>query len=255
MGDLFKTTKILPLTSEPAFHLFCTNSLQHLACTPERTQDITSLLRFNSSILWASLRIGKLSAFFQLGTTSLKPVYMPRSCGKQPLETAFCHLETKTSNITRRWGGYNFLNEKKGKNSSATCWINKIRTEMCRENSLLRQEKKKEKDCLGIFCCLQSYNLPRKIWVCTDWYCTYAAADFSHSLQQSPNCILPFSRGQSWAQWPMDATEQPVPGAAEVSSVKLRSCQCGKVLLLWIVQLNQYCYSRIISSRGMLAPD
>lgn len=145
MGDLFKMTKILWLTSEPAFHLFCTNSLQHSACAPERTQDITSSLRCNTSILWASLRIGKLSAFFQLGTTSLKPVHMPRSCGKQPLETAFYHLETKTSNITRRRGGYNFLNEKKGKNSSATCWINKIRTEMCRENSLLRQERKKRK--------------------------------------------------------------------------------------------------------------
>lgn len=29
MGDMFKTTQILPLTSEPAFHLFCTNSPQH----------------------------------------------------------------------------------------------------------------------------------------------------------------------------------------------------------------------------------
>lgn len=67
------------------------------------------LLGFNTSILWESLRIGKLSAFLQLGTTSLRPVHMPRSCGEQPLETAFCHLETKMSNITRRQGGYNFL--------------------------------------------------------------------------------------------------------------------------------------------------
>jgi len=160
MAELFKTTEILPLTSEPAFQL-CTNSLQYSVRSHERTQAITCLLGFNTAILQTSPRMGQLSVFFQLGTTSLKPVNTPRSCGKQPLETAFCHLETKTSNITR-WRELQFsLMKKRGK--MTLLHAESIRSEERRVGKTRCSSKRIKKDCLGIFCCLQSYNLPRKI--------------------------------------------------------------------------------------------
>lgn len=180
------------------------------------------LLGFNTCILWESLQIGKLSAFLQLGTTFLRPVHMPRSCGKQPLETAFCHLETKMSKITRRQGGYSFfLMKKKWKNHSVTCWINQIRREMCRESSLLRQDKKIIKeDCQNIL-------LFTITWLAKENMSVHRLILYLHHCRfQSQPSAFPqlhpsFLRGHSWA-W-------SDPGMPLSSSLALQLLRC----LLW----------------------
>lgn len=52
--------------------------------------------------------------------------------------------------------------------------------------------------------------------MCIDQYCIDAAADFGNSPQRSPSCSSPFSGVELGTERPVDAAEQPGPGAAKV---------------------------------------
>lgn len=87
---------------------------------------------------------------------------MPRSCGKEPLETAFSHPERKMSNITRRQGGLQFSLMKKGEKQ--LCYmLNQSDQKRDVQGKLIGQAREKKKKIARIFCCLQSCGLPRKI--------------------------------------------------------------------------------------------
>lgn len=204
MRDLFRSTKILPLTSESAFQLFCTNILQH-----------KGLNQHELLLAW-------IQHFYFVGITANRKVvclspaghYIPEACAHAKklwwATTGNSLLPSRDKDVkyNKKAGGLQFsLMKKRGKITLLHAESIRSRREMCRENSLLRQDKKK---IARIFCCLQSCGLPRKIWVYIDWYCTYTAADFSHSLLHSPSCILPSSesraghgvtQGCHWALW------------------------------------------------------